>query len=148
MNHTLSRRRIVQVGLLSGLALPGRSARACEFFGATLRVTHPWTRATADDAQAAVVCMKFDQVTRDDRLIGVETPVAASAEMAGIGARRSVDFAILQGSETQLSESGTYLRLLGLRVPLEVGHAYPLLLHFEVGGPLRTDLTVDYARFR
>ena len=148
----MRRRALLHAGLATGLAgvVPGLvpAARACEFSASTLRIIHPWTRQTADDANAAVVCMRFDQVQRSDRLIGVSTPVATRAEMGGLQASPRVDFAIPQGQESALSETGTFLRLTGLTQPLETGRAYPLTLVFEHGGSVPALLTVDYERFR
>ena len=142
------RRRLLQMGfqagLAAGLALRWLPARACEFWTGNLRVTHPWTRATPEGAASAVVCMKFDEVTADDRLVGIDTDVASGAELGGLAASRKVDFRIPQGRETLLSEHDTYLRLLGLREPLELGRSYPIRLHFARGGVLVADLSVDY----
>ncbi len=151
MNASNGRRRLLQVGLGSTLALAGLPARSCEFFSSNLRVTHPWTRASGDHDTSAVVSMRFDQVLKDDRLIGVETAIATGVEMVEPGvdsARPGVSFFIPEGRETELSEAGTFLRLTGLRMPLDVGRTYPMRLHFETGGTLRADLSVDFLRFR
>lgn len=147
-NPQPSRRHWLQLGLgLGGLALLP-AARACEFYTDTLRVTHPYCHATDPGATEAVVCMKFDEVSRSDRLVGVTTPVARDAEIAGALARPVVDFMIPAGEETWLHERGTWLRLTGLRQPLHVGRAYPLQLDFEHGGTVLATLTVDYPALR
>jgi copper(I)-binding protein len=91
--------------------------------------------------------MKFDDVSQDDRLIGVQTPVASGAEIAGPGAEPGVNLLIPNGRETLLSETGLHLRLTGLQLPLEVGRSYPLKLTFERGGVVNATLNIDYARF-
>ena len=146
MTRLFVRRDWLRVAFGSGLALLLPAARACEFYATTLRVTHPWTRETAEGETSAIVCMDFDEVLHDDRLIGAESPLAEGAEMAGLGASSVVDFTILKGSAIKLCETGTTLRLLGLKEPLEVGRVYPLRLIFERGGSVMTDLSVDYAR--
>jgi copper(I)-binding protein len=147
-DRSLSRRGWLRVGLgVSGLCLLP-SARACEFFAGTLRVTHPYCHATEPGASEAVVGMKFDEVTRADRLVGAQTPVARGAEIAGALARPNVDFEIPAGEETWLHERSTWLRLTGLRGPLGVGRAYPLQLDFEHGGTVLAELTVDYPALR
>jgi len=145
MIDSIHRRSLLRAGLAAGLvlALPAR-VRACEFFTTTLRVTHPWTRASLAGANSAAICMKFDEVTRSDRLIHVETPVAERAELGGVAAAPVVDFLIPAGVETLLSENGTYIQLLGLRHPLEMARSYPLTLYFEHGGRVEADLSVDY----
>ena len=147
MNPAIPRRRALHLGLgiAAGLALP--AARACELLTSTLRVTHPWTRATAHGATSAVVCMKFDEVIAADRLILVESPVAAAAEMGGLAAGEVVNFFIPTGQESYLHEAGTFVRLVGLRFAMEVGRSYPLTLGFEKGGVFNTSLSVDYTRF-
>jgi len=147
MKPVIDRRALLRASVAIGVSLGIPSARACEFFSTHLRITHPWTRASAEDARSAVICMKFDEVTQADRLIGVETPVAAAAEMAGLGVGPALDFAIPAGQETLLSEEGTHVRLLDLKFPLEVGREYPLTLVFAGGGVIQTRLSVDYARF-
>ena len=92
--------------------------------------------------------MKFDEVNEADRLILVETPIASGAEMGGIGAGPVVNFAIPQGQETYLHDGGTFVRLVGLKHPLEVGRSYPLRLGFEKGGSHDTVIAVDYLRFK
>lgn len=143
MNRFLPRRRVLHAGLALGVSLVVPAARACEFFTSTMRVIHPWTRATGY-ATSAVVCMKFDDVTETDRLIGVETPVAAGAELVGEGASTEVDLLIPAGQETALSEEGTHIRLVELNHPLLIARVYPLKLAFEKGGIVNAALTVDY----
>jgi periplasmic copper chaperone A len=155
MRSNLPRRSLLHLGLASTVSLSGlmlsRPAQACDFSTRFLRVTHPWTRASADDATSAVVCMKFDQVLEDDRLIGVDTMVATDAELGtnvgGVSTQASLNFRIPKGQTSLLSEEATFLRLLGLKLPLEVGRAYPMQLTFEKGGNLMTDLNVSFARF-
>ncbi|CAD5371311.1 Copper metallochaperone, bacterial analog of Cox17 protein [Rubrivivax sp. A210] len=146
MNATPLRRQLLRTGLALGAALALPAARACEFTTGTLRVTHPWTRAS--DGDTAVLCMKFDEVVEADRLVLVETPIATRAEMAGELALPHVDFLIPAGQTVHLEEAGTYVRLLGLRFPLELGRSYPLRLGFEKAGVFKANLTVDYGRFR
>lgn len=125
-------------------------ARACEYHTGTLRVTHPWTRATAHDATVAMLCMRFDEVSLSDRLIGVHTPIATGAEMGGPEVGRPVDVPIAQGSELELTEAGVHLRLTGLKHALQVARDYPLALEFERSGTVLARLSVDYTaqRFR
>ena len=157
MNPHFIRRDLLRSGLALGAALLLPAARACEFFSPTMRILHPWTRASEPGATTAVVCMRFDEVTRDDRLMQVQTPVAATAEMGGVeltggrigsGLAAGLDFLIPAGQQSALAEGGRFVRLLALRHPLEVGRSYPLTLVFEQGGVVNATLTVDFASFR
>jgi copper(I)-binding protein len=146
LDRFVCRRNFLQAGLALSASLLVPAARACEFFTATLRITHPWTRATAAGDPFAVVCLTFDEVSKTDRLIGVESPVAAGAEMGGDQTGGPVDVLIPAGRETVLSEEGVHVRLVGLRHPLELARTYPLTLIFDKGGAVGTKLSVDYAR--
>jgi copper(I)-binding protein len=146
VQRTLGRRSFLTAGLAVSTVLLVPAARACETFTATLRITHPWTRATAAGDPFAVVCLTFDEVTTADRLIGVRSPVATGAEMGGSASGGPVDVFIPAGRETVFSEEGVHVRLVGLKHPLGLGRAYPLTLIFEKGGSIGTELSVDYPR--
>ena len=131
-----------------GLARP---ARACEFFSSHLRIWHPWTRATRVDADTARLCMRFDEVQRTDRLIGIETPVAAGVRLAGPGAPptgQDLSLPIRQGETLTLTEDGLHIQLLDLQQPLQIGRSYPLRLVFESAEPVNATLNVDFAGLR
>jgi copper(I)-binding protein len=142
MDQDSRRRLILQSGLLIAIGARAAHARACEYVTQTMRIVHPWTRATAPEAEHAVMCMTFADVVEDDRLVGVETPVAGGSNLPAGG------LAIPAGQELVLSERGTHVRLTGLRQGLEVGRSYPLALHFAKGGQVLATLNVDFMRFR
>jgi copper(I)-binding protein len=145
-HRSFCRRIFLRAGLAVSTALLVPTARACEVFTSTLRITHPWTRATAAGDPFAVVCLTFDEVTSTDRLIGVKSPVATGAEMGGDPSGGPVDLLIPAGRETVFSEEGVHVRLVGLKHPLGLGRAYPLTLIFEKGGSIGTVFSVDYPR--
>lgn len=146
MPPDFTRRQALHAGLaLAGALWLPQARAACEFYSARLRILQPWTRATGPD-DFAIVCMRFEEVTAADRLIGVETPVAAGAQIGGLAARSTVDFAIPAGVDTELDEAGSFVRLTGLHHPLELGRTYPLKLVFEHGGTVSADLDVPYER--
>lgn len=143
----MHRRGLLRAGVAGSLVLLGAPARACEFFTPTLRVFHPWARATLEDDTTARVFMKFDDVREDDRLIGVQTMLANGAEIAGPGVKRRdgvVDLAIPRGQTTELNEAGLHLRLLDLQWQLQVLRSYPLDLLFEKGGIVKASLSIDF----
>lgn len=148
MSQALHRRTALRAGLAFGLAALAPRVRACEYVGQNLRVTHPWTRGTAEGARFAVLCMRFDDVRSTDRLIGVRTPVAGRACMGGADEGAAVDLLLFAGSETVLSETGTHIRLEDLTLQLSVGRSYPLSLEFAKGGVIEATLNVDYPDLR
>jgi copper(I)-binding protein len=148
MNHSIRRRNMLRTGVAICASLLATPTRACEYFSGTLRITHPWTRATLADSSDAVLCMTFDEVQETERLIGVETPVAARAELVTANTASEVNLLIPEGQQTVLSEEGTHIRLLGLTQPLQIGRTYPLRLTFEKAGPVNALLNVDYFRLK
>lgn len=143
-----ARRHLLRTGLALGAVCALRPARACEYQADYLRVTHPWTRATAADASTAVLCMRLDEVTATDRLIGASTPVASAVEMGGALGGQPVDLLVPQGSVVELHEDGPHLRLTGLRHALQTGREYPLTLEFERSGTVLARLSVDFTALR
>lgn len=139
-------------GLRMGIALAAATAfpplQACEFFALSLRVTHPWARATAPGATRSPVCMKIDQVTQADRLIGVETPLAEGAIFVADDGSELKSLPISAGRDISWGEEGEGIRLVGLRQPLEIGCSYPLDLVFAEGGRVGATLNIDYTPFR
>lgn len=95
-------------------------------------------------AQEAIVCMKLDAVLRDERLIGIETPVARRAALRGAGGDADLDLPIRAGQELVLDEDGLHIVLLDLQQPLYIARSYPLTLVFEQGGRVDASLSVDF----
>ena len=145
-----SRRHLLLAASATCLGL-ARPARACEFFSSHMRIWHPWTRATRVDADTAKLCMRFDEVMRTDRLIGVETPVAAGVRLVGPDASvtaQDLSLLIREGQELTLTEDGLHIELLDLQQPLQIGRSYPLRLLFESAEPVNATLNVDYGGLR
>ena len=91
MTNPPTRRDLLQAALAVATALTSQRSVACEYFAPTLRVTHPWTRATPAGAEFAVLGMRFDDVLQDEQLLDVQTPVAEGVVFvpgrpAGLGA--------------------------------------------------------------
>lgn len=138
------RRLVLKAGLAACAAWALPNARACEFFTSSLRILHPWARASRPGDTTAMVGLQFDEVQQADRLIGVQTMVADGAEIAGAGKPGKLDFEIPAGRTTRFDEFGPHLRLLNLRQPLQLNRSYPMRLEFEKGGLILTTLSVDY----
>jgi periplasmic copper chaperone A len=148
MATTNGRRRVLQQGLaLATVGMLPVAGMACEVEGEFLRITHPWTRATAPGAQTGVLCMRIDNVTADDRLIGIDTPAAGGAVLIEGGEARPLNLPIPAGSDIEMHEQGLHLRLVPLNTALHAGRTYPLQLHFERSGVVMATLSVDFARF-
>jgi copper(I)-binding protein len=144
VKYRRDRRHVLGFAAASAAGLLMRPASACEFVTDTLRVTHPWARASAPGATSALLGMRIDEVIRADRLIEVSTPIATGAELAAAPGR-PLDLEILPGSNLEFSETGIQLRLTGLKTALFTGRDYPLTIAFAHGGVVEARLIVDQA---
>lgn len=142
------RRRMLGLGagVLAGFAV--RPARSCEVVAEFLRVTHPWSRATAPDERHAILCMRIDEVSAPDRLIGASTPIATGCEMGGGEPGRALDIELAPGQVLEMHEAGVHVVLTGLRHPLQPGRDYALALEFERSGTVLARLNVDFPALR
>lgn len=147
MKILLARRQFIRAGVACGVSTLWPSAHGCQTPLGILTLVHPWTRATTPDATETAVSMGFEEVEAEDWLIGASSSIAEAAELGGQGARKDVRFRIAKGQSSALSEAGTYLKLVGLKFPLEVGRSFPLTLVFEKTGTVQASLSVDYPRF-
>jgi copper(I)-binding protein len=146
MPTLITRRHALLLSAAAPALLLSQRARACDFFTTHLRVFHPWARESGPQDTSAGVFMLFDEVMQADRLIGAHTPLAESVELVVDGIGRPLDLEIPADKVTLLRETGTHLRLLGLKQPLKLGREYPLTLVFEHGGSVQADLDVDFTR--
>ncbi len=144
MSRLIRRRSLLHAGIAVSAGLWTLRAQACEVQLANLRLMHPWVRATAPGADSAILNFTVEDVTEDDRLVGVQCIAAAGAALGGPQAATVVDFAIPAGRTTVLGEDGTHVLLTGLRFPFQVGRVFPLLVTFEKGGIAMASLHVDY----
>lgn len=93
-----------------------------------------WARATAPGQKAAGVYMELVSAA-DAVLVGVETPVAARAELhimsmdGGVMRMRAVDQIELPARKTvKLAPGGLHVMLIDIRQPLKAGDKVPLVL--------------------
>lgn len=90
----------------------------------------------------------------DDRLVSVQTSVAAMAEVhthqeeGGVMRMRPVEggLEIAAGETRELVRGGDHVMLMGLNGPIVEGSALRLTLVFEQAGEIELDVAVDNAR--
>ena len=125
----------VAVLLIAGAAAAQTSAIA---------VTDVWARATPGKAENGAAYLTIESPTAD-RLTGVSTPVAKTAELhmmtmggatnGGVMRMRPLDGVDLPaGRKITLKPGGAHIMLVGLHQPLRPGESFPLTLHFEKAG--------------
>lgn len=117
---------------------------------ATLVVEDPWARATPPGASVAGGYLVIRNTgPAPDRLVGASSPIADRVEMHvsfeddGIMRMRQQDsLAIPAGGHLELKPGAGHLMFVGLKQPFKEGQLVPLILRFEHGGELRTELHV------
>jgi copper(I)-binding protein len=136
------------LALLPTLWLAAPPAAATDSQVGDIRIERPWARATAGNSRIGAVYFTLEAVgAAPDRLLWVQTPMAASAElhthmmhdnvmqMRPVGA---ID--VNPGTPTVLEPGGLHVMLIDLKVPLKAGDTFPLALQFERAG--RVDIAV------
>ena len=91
----------------------------------------------------------MDSATARDRLVGLQTPVAARPEVhemeeeGGVMKMRPAGtLEIPPGGEIRLSPGGMHVMLMQLQQPLEEGEQVPLTLIFEKAGEITVSAPV------
>lgn len=138
-------------------ALFSGAAAAHDYTLGELRIEHPWARATPGRIKTAAVYLElWNDGATPDRLVRIETPVAAGAtlhrtETTGGVARMSAvaDFAVGPGDAAVLSpQTGHHIMFEGLKQPLKQGERVPMTLTFEKAGAVTIEVAVEAAAAR
>ena len=119
-------------------------ANAHEYSVPGMTVVHPWGEATAPGATSAPVYFTVDNVTKADRIVKVVTPLAETVEFrdAGPDSKPPLKSLNIKPGDTAFTAGKRHLLLKGLKMPLEWGRSYEMLLMFEKGGPLQVQVSV------
>jgi copper(I)-binding protein len=115
-----------------------------------ISIEHVWGRASAGSTSTGVAYVTETDNRQPDRLVGVSTPSAASAELHetihdnGVMKMRPVAaIALDPGKPVTLSPGGYHAMLMGLKSPLEAGDGFPLTLTFEDAQPITVTVKVE-----
>lgn len=137
--------------LLLACALVATTLSAHEYALKSLRIDHPFARATPPGAKTGGVFVTVENTgTQSDRLIGVSSPVAGGADLhemkvdAGVMKMRGVAALEVKPGETlELKPGGYHVMLSELRQPLKLGDKFPLTLRFENAGAVEVSVWVE-----
>lgn len=146
-------RYIIFIFLLAPLYLtPATAAQTSgqmEMSGGGVTVHDAWAQASAGAATTGAAYVTLTGGEKPDALVGVSTPVAATAEvhqsfsqggmmrMRGIGSLR-----IKPGAMVTFEPGGYHIMLMDLKQPLVAGESFPLTLTFAHQAPLTFDVQV------
>jgi len=137
--------------LLLACAFGSNAASAHDYAVDSLRIDHPFARATPPGAKAGGVFVTVENTgVRPDRLLRVSTPMAGVAELhamsidAGVMRMRGVAaLDVGPGEKLQLKPGGYHVMLSELRQPLKVGDKFPLTLTFQNAGAVEVSVWVE-----
>jgi copper(I)-binding protein len=120
-----------------------------------VEVTDAWARATPGKAETGAAYLTIASPS-PDRLTGLSTPAAKSAELhmmtmdetvaGGVMRMRplaGVDFAA--GQKVAMKPGAMHIMLVGLKEPLRLGQSFPMTLYFEKAGAREVTVVVEKA---
>jgi len=117
-----------------------------------VQVDNAWARATAAGAMSGGIFLTVTDTGAPDRLVGVSTPVAATAELHetvndnGVMRMRPVPGLALEPGKPVVLQPGSYhVMLMGLRQQLKPGDSFPVTLRFEKSAPVTATVMVGTA---
>jgi copper(I)-binding protein len=121
-----------------------------------LSVRAAWSRATIGTARPAVFYVTIqNNGSTDDRLTGIETPVAAmpmlheTVLMDGVASMpHAAAIDIPAGETINLAPGGYHGMLMNLEKELEEGESFPVTLQFEKAGQVAIDTEILPIRAR
>jgi periplasmic copper chaperone A len=114
-----------------------------------IEVTNAWARATPGSTAPGAAYLTIVSPVAD-RLIGVSSPIAKSAQLhtmtmqSGVMRMRPITGIDLPAGKTvTLKPGGMHIMLTGLTGPLKEGQSFPLTLSFKSGGTKEISVTVN-----
>lgn len=142
--------RLVALAACAVLAMPSLAAEDTVLQG-DLAVSSGWSRATAPGARVGAGYLTItNSGATADRLLGADTPRAASVEIHSMSTEdgtMQMD-AVPDGLDVPahgslaLAPNGYHLMLVDLPAPLAEGETIPLTLRFQTAGAVETTLSV------
>jgi hypothetical protein len=140
--------------LLCGLALLATTGltAAHDYKLGSIKIDHPWARATAAGQTAGGGYARFDNAGAADRLISATSAAAERVELhemkmdGDVMRMRQLDGIDLPaGKSVELKPGGYHIMFIGLKKPLAEGSKFPLKLKFEKAGEVTVDVKVESA---
>jgi copper(I)-binding protein len=126
-------------------------AAALAAFPAWAQVTidNAWARATPPGAKIAAGYLTIRNAGPTDRLVSASSPAAEKVEThvtikdGEVSRMRQVKgYGVPAKGTLELAPGGSHLMLVNIKAPLKEGDKVPLVLRFEKGGEVKTELAV------
>lgn len=142
---SLSFLRRAAAGCTALLALAAGSAAACEFYANGFTLIHPWAEATPPGITDAPVYFRLEGITRGDRLMRASSMYAQRVEMRSdddLSAPAATELAFAEGDAAEFTPGHAHLMMRGLKLPLEWGRSYLMMMEFEKAGRVMVNVSV------
>ncbi len=133
-------------------ALATSAALAHDYTVGSLKINHPWARATPKGASVGGCYMKItNSGTAPDRLVGGSSDISNSFEIhemkmeGGVMKMRPVanGIEIKPGQTVTLDPSGYHLMLVDLKKQLAQGERFKATLEFAKAGKVEVDFAIE-----
>lgn len=115
-----------------------------------VHVKNAWSRPAPPGINVGVAYFAITNDGKNDRLIGVSSPVAERAELhmsmteGAVMKMKHLDVVeVKHGQPVLFSPNGRHVMLSGLKQPLKSGNEFPLTLNFENVGSVMVQVRVD-----
>ena len=145
----MSKRILMAAAIGLALASP---ALAHDYTLGTLKIGHPWSRATPAAAKVGGGYLKVQNTGKEaDRLVSVSAPFAGRTEIHemavtdGVMTMRPLEkgVAIPAGETVEFKPGGFHIMFMELKEPLKQGERRKGTLTFEKAGTVEVEFAVD-----
>lgn len=144
-----SRSRVF-LAVAATLLLAAPAAFAHDFTLGSLRIDHPWARASAGPVRNGAAFFAIENSGAADRLVAVTGDVAERVELhthrleGDVMQMRQVESIEVPSHGTATLRPGSFhVMLIGLAQPLKEGDRFPLTLTFEQAGEVTVEVKVE-----
>jgi periplasmic copper chaperone A len=128
------------------------AVHAADYRAGDISITNPHARPTVPGQPGGAAYLTLENTGRSaDRLVGVTSPVAKSAEihtmrMDGdvMRMREAGELPLAPAAKVEMKPGmGYHIMLMGLKQPLQDGASFPVTLTFEKAGKVEVSVVVD-----
>jgi copper(I)-binding protein len=147
----MNARSALVIALTASFNLFTGHAYAHDYTLGSIKIGHPWARATTPGAQTGGGYLKLENNGAADRLVSVSSSVSQSSELHSMSMEGNVmkmemldkGVDLPAGKTVELKPGGMHIMLVGLKAPLKEGTSFPLKLKFEKAGEITVDVKVE-----
>ena len=141
-----------QLFLVATFAAMATIASALDYAKGSLKIDHPWSRATPHGAQVAGGYLVIENKgTSADRLVSATSEIAGRVEIHEMAVQDGImkmrplarGLEIKPGATAKLEPGGFHVMFMNLKRPLKQGEKFKGTLVFEKAGPIEVEFDVE-----